>query len=569
MDAVVYDMCNQTEAAPQVFVKKDWLDILDNQNQSYQGNQSVIDTSQLSNSNKYINYREGYLSVPLLITATAPASATAANNLRPATAATSCDYIFGLKNWYGSIVHSLTLDMNGTTIIQQTPYAGMWSCFKLMTSLSINDVKTQGSAIGFHPDTALSVAYSSANRVEAPDNHTFNNNVVGAFDVVGGADNSFSSYNEGLLRRTQAWNFNRAGLSAGANSDTFGDFISADNLNLLFKSYIFNKLDGDTSDPGVFQVAITAIIKLKHLHEFFDKICLAKGLFLKLTLNLNQSSVQITNTSGSVRSSVVVNSPLGGVSPIMVSSNGTAGTLPDVGTTTISVSVGRTCLNSSQTGLGSRVQSSPLSGSIILNVPAYSFSTSFETAYLQSPIKKIDYSDIYQYQVVNSIAAGATFTQLISNGISGVKSVLCLPFYSSASNGGVQPIQSPFDPAGAGPTSPLCHLTQFNVQLSGQNQIYNTQRYVHSQFLNQLYGYGATNGGQTDGLTSGLVSKDDFEMCYNYYYVNCERGLPIEMDVPKSVNVLGTNTSTRAIDLFIFVEYHASVSIDILTGSRV
>jgi hypothetical protein len=51
-DQLVYDLSQQTEGAPSVFVRKDWLSLLDNQNGSYSGNSSVIDTSQLSNSNR-------------------------------------------------------------------------------------------------------------------------------------------------------------------------------------------------------------------------------------------------------------------------------------------------------------------------------------------------------------------------------------------------------------------------------------------------------------------------------------------------------------------------------------
>jgi hypothetical protein len=58
----------------------------------------------------------------LILTATSPLDA-GANLFLPNTAGTSADYVFGLKNWYGSIIHSMTLDLNGTTIIQQTPYA--------------------------------------------------------------------------------------------------------------------------------------------------------------------------------------------------------------------------------------------------------------------------------------------------------------------------------------------------------------------------------------------------------------------------------------------------------------
>jgi hypothetical protein len=207
--------------------------------------------------------------------------------------------------------------------------------------------------------------------------------------------------------------------------------------------------------------------------------------------------------------------------------------------------------------------------SVLLNIPAYTFNPVFETSYLSSPVKKIVYTDIYQYQIVNQITAGGTFNNLITNGIANIKSVLCLPFFSSAANGLIPPIQSPFDTAGGGTTSPLCLLTQFNIQISGQNAIYNTERYAYEQFLNQVQGQNAVNGDMTDGLTSGLIDQKAFEMSYNYYYVNVGRMLPVEEAVPKSVSVLGTNMSLNPIDLYIFVEYGVEVSVDVLTGARV
>jgi hypothetical protein len=43
-DQLVYDLSSQTEGSPTVFIKRDWLSILDNQNGQYSGNQCVIDT---------------------------------------------------------------------------------------------------------------------------------------------------------------------------------------------------------------------------------------------------------------------------------------------------------------------------------------------------------------------------------------------------------------------------------------------------------------------------------------------------------------------------------------------
>lgn len=577
-DTLVFDMSSMSEGTPSVFVRKDWLSILDNQNQNYQGNQSVIDTSQLANSNKYMNYREAYLTMPLLMTLTQSVGSAAI--YAPATGATSGDYVMGLKNWYGSIIHSFTLDYNGTTIIQQTPYLGLWNTFKLMTSLSYNDIVASGSQLGFYPDNATSVQFAT----NADTNSiigTSNNRNAGQFPLVSGQFNQFDAFNSGLLLRQQGWNFDPEGV-AGSGS-TYTTLISTGSLTTLWKSYIFNKVNATGGPPtttqAVVQIAITAQIYLKHLASFFERVPLLKGVFMKLTLNLNQSSTTFAVGAGGVGVGVFttcsVSSPLGGVSPIMIASKNTTGVAngsEDLlqGTYIASISVGRTCLNSTQVS-GGLIGVSPLGGSILLNVPAYTFNPVFETSYLSAPIKKIVYSDIYQYQIINQIVAGSggTFNNLITNGIANIKSVLVLPFYSSAGNGGLSPIQSPFDTAGGGTTSPLCLLTQFNIQISGQNAIYNTERYSYEQFLNQLYGVNAVNGGMTDGLTSGLIDQKQFEMSYNYYYVNVGRMLPVEEAVPKSVSILGTNMSAKAIDLFVFVEYGVEVSIDILSGARV
>jgi hypothetical protein len=655
-DTLVFDMSSQSEGSPSVFVRKDWLSILDNQNQNYQGNQSVIDTSQLANSNKYMNYREAYFLCPLVLTLTGQGSSTF---FTPNSGITSADFAVGLKNWYGSIVHSFTLDYNGTTIIQQTPYVGMWNTFKLMTSLSYDDLITQSSQLGFYPDNALSWSYVSASSQSGIG--VCNNNNAQSPIIVANAFAQGEQTNNGLLQRQLAWCFDPQGLTGlETNATAFSTLISTASLNQLWKSYIYNKTAQTSAGTyGCFQVAISAVIYLKHLASFFERVPLLKGVFMKMTLNFNQSSVNfniasslqvasitaggistagvltattytgtITGeigqyiTSGGVNyeilgqqtattwevdkapataivistatavndpnidpvltfSSVVPTSPLGGVQPIMLASclgQTSSASLPSggenayvAGSFIVSLAVGNKVLNTSQANIAG-VSGTPLSGSLILNVPAYTFNPVFEASYLSSPIKKIVYTDIYQYQVVNSIKPNINFNNLISNGIANIKSVLVLPFFSSSQTTdsfGYSPILSPFDPAGSGATSPLCLFSQFNIQISGQNAIYNTERYSYEQFLNQLHGENAVNGGMTDGMTSGLIDQKAFESSYCYYYVNCGRMLPVEEAVPKSVSVLGLSMSSLPVDLFIFVEYGVEVSLDILTGARV
>ena len=265
----------------------------------------------------------------------------------------------------------------------------------------------------------------------------------------------------------------------------------------------------------------------------------------------------------------------------------------------MNISVGGRCLDNTITG----ITTSNMSQSVYLYIPAYTFNPVFEQAYLSSPVKQIKYTDVYQYQVL-SVSGGNTFNNLLTNGIANVKSVLILPFFSANANttsitpvqaglgtgvylaavgsavlgsvnnntgflNGTPVWQSPFDTAGTGTTSPMCWLSNFNIQVSGQNAIYNTQRYNFEQFNNQLYGQNAVNGGLTDGITSGLIDRQKFDMCYSYYYVNVERMLPVEMSVPKSIQILGQNLSSKALDLYCFIEYGVEVSIDVLTGARV
>ena len=566
-DALIYDLSSQTEGPPTVFVRKDWLSLIDNQNGSYSGNQSVIDTSQLSNSNRYMSYANAYLQIPMVMTLTADANGV---GFAPATAGTSADYACGLKNWYGSIIHSIQAEWNGVTIIQQTNFQGLYNTFKLLTTLSYNDILTQGSEIGFYPDDALAVIFNGAASVNGIGS-CFTQNAMSVPPVTG-AHSTYNTGNIGFFKRQQYINYDPAGLTA-PTSDAFSTLLTAASCTTIWKSYIFNKVNGvDAASRGVVQWGINAIVKLKHLHHLYEKMPLVKGVFMKITLTLNNCSVNFSSAGiGGALSINSVTSNVGGVVPLQIASaaggNGSVATFGVVGAYTLSLAVGATPLVSSQLAVAG-VASSPLGRNITLNVPSFVMSPPFEAAYLASQVKTVEYFDLYQYQVL-SIASGAQFNNLITNGISNIASVLVLPFFTTAANGNVNPLYSPFDAAGTGVTSPLCILSNFNVVVSGANALYNTQKYSYQQFAEQLSGCNAVNGDQTDGLTSGLISLLDFETAYNYYYVDVSRMLDIEKSVPKSVSIQGQNMSAKAIDLIVFITYKQQLKIDVLTGSRV
>jgi hypothetical protein len=640
-DKLVFDLSQEVEGSPNVFIRKDWINILDNQNQSYQNNQTIIDTSQLSNSNKYMSYREAYLAVPLTLSLLTPN--TVAKNIEPTVGANNivvaqplsvdgnADWALGLKNWFGTIIHSFTLDYNGTTICQQTPFCNMWNSFKLLTTLSYSDITTQGSTIGFYPDTASAWVFNQytaaaggatygepqtgkyvCNNALSLGNDTFNDCASAVYNTPGvnGVNTTTRGGNYGLTKRISWINYNPLVMpplgtvsygqlpAGGVNTSYVG--IATTYTSQAWKSYISYQRNA-TAGPGVngaMVVSIMATIYLKHIHSFFNMVPLLKGVFMKMTMNLNNCSSTVTVANPGLAAPLNVplisnyntSVPVGGVCPILIPSGNTgsnnvfsttgAEAVPCVasaGDYIYNLSIGSVILNNtiaqSIPGIGGT-----LSKSIYLYVPAYTFNPVFEQAYLSNPVKQIKYTDIYQYQVQN-ISPTLQFNNLITNGIANIKSVLIIPFFSidntNIQGGGAEfslpspQYQSPFDPAGSGTTAPMVTLGNFNIQISGQNAIYNTQRYTFEEFNNQLYGQNAVNGGLTDGLTSGLIGYQDFLQSYCYYYVNVERMLPVEQSVPKSVQILGTNYSSQKIDLWVFVEYGVEINIDLQTGARV
>ena len=641
-DKLVFDLSQEVEGSPQVFLRRDWVKILDNQNTSYASNQCIIDTSQLSNSNKYFSYREAYLMMPLLLTLTGPVLNNNAG-FAPATSASAVDYAMGFKNWFGTMIHSFTLDMNGTTIIQQTPFINMVNSFRLLTTLSWNDVITQGSTIGFYPDsaTAFSVngfgqavpsplpattptAISSVMGSGVCNNSLFSNLPVQAVNGVPAAGVyanliGFSNYNSdngniGLVKRIQMINLDVDGvvgsygvlaalagapvnpttyqqIIAGGSAGVAGSGGSSAGLRNLWKSHITTKINAGNGG-AMLQISVSAIIYLKHIHPFFSMVPLLKGTFFRMTSFLNNTSVtetivgkviapDATQRTGTATLTSVSNA-VGGTCPLMLTGTGPAtGGCFNLGngTYTASMFVGATCLNSAQNSINNT--GGLLSKSVYLYAPSYTFNPVFETAYLSSPVKSIKYTDYYQYQVTG-VGPSSPFNNLITNGISNIISITIIP-YLSANQGtaqapgcsfcglpsGVAQYQSPYDTAGSGTTAPFALFSQFNVVISGQNAIYNTEQYAFEHFVDQVKGCNSVNGDMTDGLTSGLIGQLDWESSQCFYYTKVGRQLPVEEAVPKSVQIQGINQSQFTLDLFVFVEYGVGIDVDVLTGARV
>ncbi len=593
-DALVYDLSQMTDATPQVFTKRDWLSIQDQQNSNYSGNQCIIDTSQLANSNKYMSYRDAYISMPLVLVATEAIGAGGAVMPNPGTGTTSAEFAFGLKNSFQTMIHSMTLDYAGTTIIQQTPFTSLFTTFQLLTTLSLDDLNLNGASIGFYPDD-VNFAYLTAAASGSGVGCVNNINVVQqghtASVLAGGSEYS----NKGMWERQSKWivDENAPSGQIGAQISTILDGASMD---ALYMSRVKQTAGAASGQSGI-MYQIQAQLFLKHLHPFFSQIPLLKGVFFRLTLNLNQPSILLTQSAGGwVITSVT--SPLGGINPVLIGSSVKDTALESAGnaaavavspslyapgvisasagaqTLYVTLNVGNRVVDATQISrLGTLTNQTGLNSSCFLNVPAYTFNPSFEEAYLSRPTKTIMYTDIYQF-TTTKVAAGGQFNFLLTNGISNIRSVTIFPFIDgmvSGSSGTLsQPqFQNPFDTCGGGTSAPYAALNNFNVVVAGQNMVYNQIQYDYQEFLEQLVGVNSVNGNLVDGLTSGLIDFPKWQKLYRAYYINTSRMLPIDESVPKSVTITGKSLSKLDMVMYCFIEYGVQVSVDVLTGARV
>lgn len=606
-DQVILEQSLTDESGtPASFVDKQYIYVTDQNNGSYTG-AITIDTTSVSNSGAYLSYSESFLLIPVVL-----------QMYGAALDAKKVDFGMAMKAGYWNLVHSLSVDFNNKSVVQQTPFLNVFTSFKCLTSWSDSDIRNWGRVTGFKPDTADSwlfndAAVGTSNGLGGSGVGLCNNRLVKTIpfagslsdstfafsalvqgtivntEVTGLSDSVLSCANEGLLTRMKWLNFDlevsTPGLAAGSNSANKVALLggNANGLNSIFKSYVQTSADNRA-------ITFPAIIRMKDLCDFFDKCPLMKGGTVRLQINTNQcfmslnmTGAGITPAGGAVTEfpSLVLNSaPIilggGGTNPVMVSSADIGQGLqnivvpvvsPPAAATTILVACSIVRSQFAANMPSATVYTAPIT-SVRFYAPAYTMSPQEEAKYLQAQsTKKIVYEDIFQYNF-NGRAAQSDFQELVTNGLPNLKSLLVMSFLPVGSNGTASlasSLLSPFSGSGGSP-DPVA-LTNFQVQLSGKNLFNDQKQYDYQEFVEQLVSANQLNGSQVTGMGSGLIGSEDFSNLYRYYYADCSRGLPSDAGVSRSIQISGRNTSTKTINLMVFATFQRSIVLDIRSGA--
>ena len=130
------------------FTDKQWNYKQDSNGGVYQAQNSMVefDLSSIYQSDGYSDVSDFYIVVPLTMVAVCHNTGTTV------AAPTSGFSLCSLKNNYQNLVHSMELVLNGKTIHDHQSFQNVYSNFKLMSSMSSSDLKSNNTNFGMASD---------------------------------------------------------------------------------------------------------------------------------------------------------------------------------------------------------------------------------------------------------------------------------------------------------------------------------------------------------------------------------------------------------------------------------
>jgi hypothetical protein len=275
-DQFVFDSSLHDEVVDPVFIKKKWLYCNDDNNGNYDGGLIRLNTTTLSNAGMWMDYKQGVLAVPIIVTLSTVGDVINWSSIK-------AEYMAALKNGNHHLIHTLQVSYNNTPILAPVDFTNIHASYKLMSTMCTNDLDTIAPTIGFSPDDSNSWGYVPAGAAPTPFGHgsVNNNNLPGSFiPSKGYLANQLARGNRGLIKRQESTCVSIPGTTSALTTET----LQSTSMNQVVKK------------TATYQsMYIMAYIRLRDIHDFFQKIPILKGSTLLFEITTNQSVFQIQN----------------------------------------------------------------------------------------------------------------------------------------------------------------------------------------------------------------------------------------------------------------------------------
>jgi hypothetical protein len=532
--------------------------VIDLNQGSYQNGVITIDaTAQLNGSKGFAYLRDAYIMLPYKVSMKNGATA----QTLPANRFCST---LKCGNW--NVIDSMSLELNGKTIVSMADYKLFWNNVRAQTGYSSQYVEKHGAESFLYPDAAQSALYSSATSSTTGDGYSNTTAFSGSFATTGPAGGA-SITNDGLVKRLLSNPPNAGSDFSTAWPSVGGAAASTTIANQTARGAFVAGAATANAIMGTWNYILK--VKLTDLHPIFKELDLMANPQIRLRFRVNQgtSSVAVDASKGMSLTSTTLAS--GNVCPVMVAASSTGNPMAGVlaASAPFSISWGAVVNALEPTIDGTYM---PFTTSR-LYVPFVHLEN--PQAIISKPVKKVRYNDCYAQWFYQRAGTGKQSTQLnaafdlqLSASVKNAKYVILLPFAEqtgSFASAAVQEFQSPFDSA-PWTLHPGSSIHNFNVRIGSQQTFDISHDYDFHHFTNEIAKISAINGDLTPELVNGLLDYQTWSLTNRVLIADVSR--LTERDVPQAIQVQGVNAGCQGTNMLVLVVSEQELTYDRLTG---
>ncbi|KAG3170869.1 hypothetical protein PC128_g18853 [Phytophthora cactorum] len=496
-----------------------------NQGSNQNGVITIDATAQLNGSEGFASLRDAYIMLPYKV--------SMKNTHGTAAQAAANRFCASLKcgNW--NVIDSMSLELNGKTIVSMADYKLFWINVRAQTSYSTQYVEKHGAESFLFPDAAQSTAYSSAASTGG-DGYSNNTAFSSAF-TASTASATASVVNDGFVRRLLS-NPPNAGADSSTTYPSTGAAAATTTIaNQTSRGAFVVGAGTAGSIMGTWNYMVK--IKLAELHPVFKELDLMANPQIRLRFRVDQgtAAIAVDASKNMTLSSTTLSS--GNSCPVMIASSaannpmasalsGTAGT--------IAVSWGAVVTSLEPTIDGTYMPFTTAR----LYVPFVYLEN--PQAIISKPVKKVHYNDCYAQWFTSALGLTGSFATAT-----------------------VQQFQSPFDTA-PWTLQPGSSIRNFNVRIGSSQTFDISHDYDFHQFSNEFSKLGSINGDLTPELVNGLLDYQTWSLTNRMLIADVSR--LTEKDVPQAIQIQGTNAGCQGVNILVLVISEQELSYDRLTG---
>ena len=574
-DQLIHELSSAAGGASDVspFVSKTLLTLSDNNSSSnYSSNVITWELSQWSNNGRFINLSDAFIVIPIVMQLNSSDASVDFSVIAQS------EQVLSLKNTE-SLIHNVSLDFGNGSIMVKTDHINQYLLFRKHTD-TISDEEHVHDISGYTFDDSTSASYTdvlSSQGAGLCNNFTSDVPISSASQLVG------SICNHGAKKRGEKCaslvSQNGLELITGASAD----------VENMFKDVGRDYVERTADSIYWFR---NAVLRLKDICPFFaspDCPKLLRGSVFRLSLTVNQCRFDVLKTTAGMMSAPTnLMIPSGGCNPLMVAASYKSVTQKTSGPAITDIAPGAVVHCAGASSVLTANKTYQISCSVVetqfshattrrrtaisncrLYAHAYQLTPQVESSYLSLNQKKISFTALNAFQIYN-LASGASFSQIVTNGIKAAKRMIICPFMNASTHFTAAPfaqLSSPYDscPSTVAPSL----ISNFQVMIGGSPLYPVNMKYGFERFLNEMANTSQSGfANMVTGICGGRIGFRDWESIYGYYVVDLRRRLPEEKTTLQSISISGTILSKKALDLYIWIEYEDSCVVDLVTGQR-